>query len=72
MAPGKFYFSLKGEKYHVQKCTVIDEPVFTRKFEIEVPFNIDNKLVFATPRNFLQIDKIEKQGMEIEPISLID
>ena len=71
MAPGKFYFVLNGEKYYVQKCTVVNEPVNTRKFEIEVPVNIDSKLVFVTPRKYFQVDKVLKNDENIDPVSLL-
>ncbi|MCK5570287.1 MAG: hypothetical protein KAJ15_11255 [Spirochaetes bacterium] len=71
MARGKFYFVLNGGKYYVQECTVIDEPVYTRRFEIEVPVNIGNQLVFVTPRKFFQIDKVLKNGVSVDPVSLI-
>jgi methionyl-tRNA formyltransferase len=71
MRPGKFYFILNGSRYFVKDCRVISEPVETRKFASGIPFSLKNKLVFATPRNFLQIEALVKNGMEIDPLSII-
>ena len=50
---------------------VIDEHVKTRRFETGVPFAVNNKLVFATPRKFLQIDEVLKDDIKIDPLSLV-
>ncbi len=71
MGPGKFYFIFNGEKYFVKDCSVIEEYVKTRKFQTGVPFTVNDKLVFATPRRFLQIDRIIRDGVEIDPVSLV-
>jgi methionyl-tRNA formyltransferase len=71
MAPGKFYFILNGEKYYVRECSVIEEPVLTRKFETGVPVRMGGGTVFVTPRKFFRIDKIVKNEREIDPASLI-
>ncbi len=71
MAPGKFFFTLNGEKYFVKECSVIDEHVSTRRFRTGVPFAVNNRLTFVTPRLFLQIDKVIKDDREFDLISLI-
>jgi len=72
MRPGKFYFTYRGETYHVQKCTVIDEPVHTRRFFTGVPYAIRDRLVFVTPRKFLQIDELMKDGSAVDPLSVAE
>ena len=71
MAPCKFYFVLNDRKIFVKNCTVIDEHVKTRRFETGVPFTVNNKLVFATPGKFLQIDEVLKDDIKIDPLSLV-
>ncbi len=71
MAPCKFYFVLNDRKFFVKNCTVIDEHVKTRRFETGVPFTVNNKLVFATPGKFLQIDEVLKDDIKIDPLSLV-
>jgi len=68
MMPGKFYFILNGEKYYVRDCSIVEEPVVTRKFRLRVPFIMGKKLVFATPQRFLRIDEIIKNGKEVSKI----
>ena len=72
MAPGKFYFEVKGERCFVTDCTVVDEHVHTRKFETGVPYPIEGGLVFVTPRKFLQVDGVILDGVRIDPLSLAD
>jgi methionyl-tRNA formyltransferase len=71
MGPAKFFFNFRGERYFVSACMVIDEHVHGRKFEIGVPFPIGGRLVFATPRKFLQIDGLVSDGSEIDPLSIL-
>jgi methionyl-tRNA formyltransferase len=71
MGPGKFYFVFRGTRYFVGKCTIIDEHVHTRKFETGRPFNIKGTLVFATPRKFLRIDSLLRDGAEVDPLSIL-
>jgi methionyl-tRNA formyltransferase len=71
MAPGKFCFVLKGERYFVARCSLVAEPGNARRYFINAPFVLKNKLVFATPRRFLQMDSILKGGREIDPLLLI-
>ena len=72
MQPGKFYFLHRNKKYYVNKCNVIKEHVRVRKFSIGVPFVVKNKLVFVTPRKFLQIDGLIENGLKINPVSIIN
>ena len=71
LAPGKFYFVLKGEKIFVTRCTVIEEPGNARKYFLSTPFVVKNKLVFATPRRFLRMDSVTRGDKEFDPISLV-
>ena len=71
MAPGKFYFMLKDEKYFVTKCSVVAEPGNTRRYFLSVPFAVKNKFVFATPRRLLQIDSVRRGNKEFDPVSLM-
>ena len=72
MRPGKFYFVHRNQLYFVQKCTVIEERIHTRKFLTGIPYNIKGKLVFVTPRKFLQIDELMKDGSAVDPLSIIN
>jgi methionyl-tRNA formyltransferase len=71
MAPGRFFFVLKGERYFVVKCSVVTEPGNARKYLLNAPFALRDKLVFATPRRFLQVDSVIKGDREIDPLSLL-
>jgi len=71
MAPGKFYLVLNGERFFVTKCSVIEEHRHTRRYLVRTPFAVNNKLVFATPRGFLQIESVTREDREIDPISLL-
>jgi methionyl-tRNA formyltransferase len=71
MAPGKFYFTLKGENYHVTKCSAVDEPVNTRRFRTGVPYKMNGRLTFVTPRKFFRVEQVVKDGSTFDPISLI-
>jgi len=72
MRPGKFYFEVKGERYYVTDCSVAAEHVYTRKFETGIPYTIEGRLVFVTPRKFLQVDGVIRDGVRIDPVSLAD
>lgn len=72
MRPGKFFFVHQNQRFYVQKCTIVDELVHTRKFLTNVPYNMDGRLVFVTPRKFLQIDEILKDGTKVDPVSILD
>jgi methionyl-tRNA formyltransferase len=71
MLPGKFYFTLGGERYFVKSCSVVEEPGKTRRFFVSKPFAMDGYLVFATPRRFLRIESVIRDGREHNPLSLI-
>jgi methionyl-tRNA formyltransferase len=71
MLPGKFYFILDGEKYFVKDCAVFKEHIDTRKFETGKPYQLDNKIFFVTPRSYFEIIQAEKDGQEVDPLSLI-
>jgi methionyl-tRNA formyltransferase len=70
MMPGKFYFVFQGEKFFVNDCSIQNEPGVTRRFTLRAPYLLNEKLVFATPRKFLQIESILSNGEEVEPLSL--
>ncbi len=70
MMPGKFYFVFQGQKYFVNDCSIQDEPGVTRRFTLRAPYFLNDKLVFATPRKFLQIESILSKGEEVEPLAL--
>jgi methionyl-tRNA formyltransferase len=71
MRPGKFYFLHRGEKYFVRKCTVVDEPVYTRRFYPGVPYDMNGELVFVTPNKFLRVDELLKGGSPVHPLSIL-
>jgi methionyl-tRNA formyltransferase len=71
MRPGQFFFVYNNRKYYVKSCRVVEELVHTRKFLTNVPYNMDGKLTFVTPRKFLQIDEIMVDGKAVDPVSII-
>ena len=71
MAPGKFYFLMEGQKYGIQDCSIMEEPVKNRNFETGVPYVMNKKLVFVTPRKYLQVNEIIKDGKSIDPLLLV-
>jgi methionyl-tRNA formyltransferase len=70
MMPGKFYFKLNNEKYFIDECTVVKEPQSGRKYELGKLFELNKKVIFITPKYYLQIDKIKNNNKEIDPLSL--
>jgi methionyl-tRNA formyltransferase len=70
MRPGKFYFNYENKRFYVQKCTVVNELVHNRKFLTNIPYIMNGKLVFVTPRKFLQIDELTLNGSSIDPVSI--
>lgn len=72
MRPGMFYFVHRNQRCFVQKCTVIDEYIHNRNFLTGIPYNVKGKLVFVTPRKFLQIDELMKDGSAVDPLSIVN
>jgi methionyl-tRNA formyltransferase len=72
MMPGKFYITVGGERYHILKCSVVRQPSSGRKYELRKPYEYRGKLVLLTPRDYLQINRMEKDGKEIDPLSLAE
>ncbi|MCK5569076.1 MAG: hypothetical protein KAJ15_05125 [Spirochaetes bacterium] len=72
MRPGMFYFVHRNQRYFVQKCTVIDEYIHNRNFLTGIPYNVKGKLVFVTPRKFLQSDELMKDGSAVDPLSIVN
>ncbi|MBF0432491.1 MAG: hypothetical protein HQK83_14500 [Fibrobacteria bacterium] len=72
MMPGKFFFVHQNEKYFIKSCSLVEESLFTRNFRLRVPFVFREKLTFVTPRLWLQIEKVIKDGNEVDPMTLID
>lgn len=70
MLPGKFYFVLAGEKYFVDDCSVFKEHIEARKFVMDKPYILNNEIYFVTPRSFLEVKGIKKDGKMIDQISL--
>lgn len=60
MLPGKFYYLRNGEKYYVEDCSIVKESVSKRKHIFREPLEYDRKMIFLTPRYYLQIDKVSK------------
>lgn len=71
MMPGKFYFTIDGQKYYVEACSLVEEPSHTRNFRLRTPYLANQKIVFATPKQFLQIDSIQHQGNTVAPTQVI-
>jgi len=72
MRPDEFYFLYNNKKYFVRSCSVINEPDDTRKYLLDVPYLINNKVTFVTPDKFLQINDVIRDGCEMDPKSIID
>jgi methionyl-tRNA formyltransferase len=66
MLPGKFYFTIDGEKYHVRDCSVFREHLDSRKFETGRPYELDGDIYFVTPRSYLKIIEAEKDGKPVD------
>jgi len=71
MLPGRFYVVLNNEKYFLDDCRAVDESVNTRKFKINKPYFIDRKVVYVTPRQYLEIKKVHKDGADFKPVDLL-
>jgi methionyl-tRNA formyltransferase len=71
MSPGDFYFTYQGQRYHVVNSTVVEELTKTRKYETGHPYVMNGKLVFVTPRRFLQIEQLLKEGKPIDPLGIV-
>jgi methionyl-tRNA formyltransferase len=72
MMPGRFYITIRGKKFYILKCSVVKQPSSGRKYELRKPYGYRGKLVFLTPRDYLQIDSMEKDGKKIDPLSLAE
>lgn len=55
MMPGKFYIKLKNEKVYIADCKIVKEFTLKRKFVSGEPMIFDNKVMFVTPRSYLEI-----------------
>jgi methionyl-tRNA formyltransferase len=55
MMPGKFYINLKNQKVYISDCKVAAEFTLKRKFVSGEPIIFDNKVLFVTPRGYLEI-----------------
>jgi methionyl-tRNA formyltransferase len=71
MRPGRFFFHYRGKRYHVQRCTVVDESVHGRRFITGVPYEMKGALIFVTPRKFLQVDVLLQEESHIDPLSIL-
>ncbi len=71
MMPYKFYFVLDNNRYYVGKCSIKQEPKSGRKYALRKPYEYQGKLIFLTPGNYLQIDEVSKDGIKIEPLSIV-
>ena len=60
MLPGKFYYLWNEEKYYVEDCSIIKESKNNRKYIFRKPLEHDGKIIFLTPRHYLQIDRVSK------------
>lgn len=72
MMPGKFFFVYQDQKFHVKECSTVEESSYTRRFRLRVPFLLSGKLTLVTPRQFLQIDRVAKEGSDVDPLTLMD
>jgi len=71
MLSGKFYFILEGNRYYVNRCRIIDEPLKTRKFRLNIPYLVDDAVFFVTPRKCLVIEEVIKDEKLINPKNLV-
>jgi methionyl-tRNA formyltransferase len=72
MMPGKFYVKIGDTRYNIQKCSVVSQPLAGRKYVLRKPYEYKGKLIFLTPRDYLQIDSMEKDGKEVDPLSIAE
>ena len=70
MMPYKFYIKVDNIKYFIGKCSVVKEPLKGRKYTLRKPYQYKKKLIFLTPRNYLQIDKMKRDGKQIDPLTI--
>ncbi len=70
MMPDKFYFTVEGVRYYVGRCSVKKEPGSGRKYILGKPYEHEGKLIFLTPRNYLQIDEVSRDGNKIDPLTI--
>jgi methionyl-tRNA formyltransferase len=63
MMPDRFYIKLKNEKIYIADCKIVKEFSLKRKFVSGEPMIFDNKVMFVTPRGYIEILKI-KNGSE--------
>ena len=48
------------------------EPQTGRKFVLRKPYQYRGKLIFLTPRDYLQIDEMEINGKKADPLSIAE
>ena len=72
MMPGKFFIVYQDRKLYVSECSTVEESSYSRQFRLRVPFLLNGKLTLATPRSFLQIDRVVKDGDDVDPLTLMD
>ena len=70
MMPNKFYFAVEGVRYYVGRCSVKKEPGSGRKYELRKPYEYNGRLIFLTPRHYLQIDEVSRDGRKIDPLTI--
>jgi methionyl-tRNA formyltransferase len=68
--PDKFYFVVGKNRYYVGKCSIKKEPATGRKYILRKPYEYKGKLVFLTPKDYLQIDAISMDGSKIDPVTI--
>ena len=59
MLPGKFYYKWNGKKYYVEECSVVKELKDKRQYTLRKPLQFGGKIIFLTPRHYLQIERIK-------------
>jgi methionyl-tRNA formyltransferase len=55
MMPGKFYIKLKNQKVYIYNCRIATEFTLKRKFVSGEPIIFDDKVLFVTPRGYIEI-----------------
>ena len=58
MMPDRFYIKINDKKIYITDCKIVKEFTLKRKFVSGAPMIFDNKVMFVTPRGYIEILKI--------------
>ncbi|MHB1347859.1 MAG: methionyl-tRNA formyltransferase, partial [Candidatus Humimicrobiaceae bacterium] len=72
MMPDWFYIRLKDEKIYITDCRIINEFTLKRKFCSGSPVLFDDKIIFVTPRGYIEILEIKNISEKTDLIKTFD